>query len=103
MLAAGRSRRTVPAGLSCNSYTNADFFLSYVDGTGTPTGHWGCGPTSRDDSWCPTDRQAGVSDPGGPDHVGVFVRLKQKNLTGMFDWDQTLEVNRISRIEPTSD
>lgn len=92
----------VPAGLECNSYSAPDFFLSYVNGAGTATGHWGCGASARDDPWCPTDRQAALSDPGGPDHVGIFVRLKQQNLTGMFDWDRKLEINRISRIEPTA-
>jgi len=91
------------AGLDCNSYVPDDFYLGYVDGTGTPTGHWGCGPTARDTGWCPTARQDALSDPGGPDYVGLYVRIRQKNLTGMFDWDRTLEVDRIARIEPTAD
>lgn len=92
----------IPAGLECNSYTASDFFLSYTDAAGVPTGHWGCGPTARDDDWCPIGRQSGLSDPGGPDHVGVFLRIRQENVTGFFDWDRTLEVNRVSRIEPAT-
>ncbi len=92
----------VPAGLDCNAYSAPDFFLSYVDAGGIPTGHWGCGPLARDDAWCPTNRQASLSEPGGPDYVGVYIELEQRNITGMFDWDRTLEVNRVARIEPVS-
>ncbi|MEM7276309.1 MAG: TadE/TadG family type IV pilus assembly protein [Actinomycetota bacterium] len=92
----------VPAGLPCNSYTSSDFFLSNVDGGGNLTGHWGCGPTARDRNWCPTERQAALSDPGGPDHVGIHIRVRQPSLTGILGGDRQIDVTRIARIEPTA-
>lgn len=91
-----------PPDAPCNSYVPSDFFLPFVDGTGAQTDHWGCGPSSRDQNWCPTTRQGGLSDPGGPDHVGVYIRVRQANLTGLFGADREVEVTRIARIEPTT-
>ncbi len=91
-----------PPDAPCNSYVPSDFFLPFVDAVGNKTDHWGCGPSSRDENWCPTDRQGSLSDPGGPDHVGVYIRVRQANLTGLFGQDREVEVTRIARIEPTA-
>ncbi|MEM9134022.1 MAG: TadE family protein [Actinomycetota bacterium] len=90
----------IPSGLECNGYEPADFFLPYVDATGIQTGHWGCGTNARDTNWCPTTRQVALSDPGGPDHVGVYIRVTLPSITGILGSDRTLEINRVARIEP---
>ncbi|MEM7337463.1 MAG: TadE family protein [Actinomycetota bacterium] len=92
----------IPTGLDCNGYTAPDFYLAYANAVGTPTGHWGCGVTARDDRWCPTTRQSSLSDPGGPDHIGIYVRLSRGTLTGAIGGAQIIEVDRIARIEPQS-
>lgn len=92
----------IPAGLACNGYSGPDFFLAYSNAVGTPTGFWGCGVTARDDQWCPTTRQSSLSDPGGPDHVGIYLRLTRSTLTGAIGGAQVIEVDRIARIEPQS-
>lgn len=91
-----------PPDAPCNSYAPSDFFLPFSDALGNQTAHWGCGPTSRDQNWCPGDREASLSAANGPDHVGVYIRVRQANLTGLFGPDRTVEVTRIARIEPTS-
>lgn len=90
----------IPAGLECNGYEPADFFLPYVDATGIETGNWGCGSSARDTNWCPTTRQVALSDPGGPDHVGVYIRVTLPSMTGVLGSDRSLEITRVARIEP---
>lgn len=92
----------IPAGSPCNAYTPADFFLAFLDDTGAQTGHWGCGATARDQNWCPTGRQDALSDPGGPDYVGIYVRVDSPSVTGMVGPGRTFEVTHIARIEPAA-
>jgi len=91
----------VPADLACNRYDNTDFFLAYTDADGRAGANWGCGATARDAQWCPLGRQVGLSDPGGPDHVGVYVQIRHHYLTGFLGKGRSLEINRVSRIEPS--
>ncbi len=92
----------IPAGAECNTYQPSDFFLAFLDDTGAQTGHWGCGSTAQDQNWCPTGRQDALSDPGGPDYVGIYIRVTVPSVTGMIGPSRTLEVTRIARIEPAA-
>ncbi len=91
----------VPGGLECNGYQADDLFLEHLHPDGSTTGHWGCGSTARDQVWCPTDRRSSLSDPGGPDHVGIHIRVVQRDLTGLFG-ERRLEITRVARIEPSA-
>lgn len=90
----------IPDGVDCNRYSGADFFLSATDSGGNPTGNWGCDVGARDVGWCPMDRQANLSDPGGPDYIGIHIEVNQRNLSGMFNIQDRLEISRVARIEP---
>ncbi len=92
----------IPRGIACNGYGPNDFFLPFLDPTGAQTGSWGCASTARDTNWCPTGRQDAISDPGGPDHVGVYVRVNVPSITGMLGPTRTVEITRIARIEPAA-
>lgn len=62
---------------------------------------FGCKPTSPDRHWCPTDRK--VTQPiGGPDYVGVYMRVDHEWVTKLFGSVKTLENQSIIRLEPRS-
>ena len=62
---------------------------------------FGCKPTSPDRYWCPTERK--VTQPiGGPDYVGVYMRVEHKWVTKLFGSVKTLENKSIIRLEPRS-
>ncbi|MEM8922857.1 MAG: TadE family protein [Actinomycetota bacterium] len=92
----------IPSGLPCNGYVGEDLYLPYIDSGGTLTGNWGCGLGARDENWCPTGRESSISAPGGPDHVGVYVKVELPSLTGILGSSRTIGVNRVARIEPMS-
>ncbi len=74
----------------CNVYTPADF--------ARPVEDFGCGVTSPDRYWCPTDRNAALSDP--PDYVGVWIQIRHEFSTGMFGEAKTMRDKSVLRIEP---
>ena len=41
-----------------------------------------------------------LSDPGGPDYIGIHIEVNQRNLSGMFNIQDRLEISRVARIEP---
>ena len=90
----------VPPGQNCNRYDGDDFAKRYVEADGTRTDWWGCGASSIDDNWCPDDRQSALSDPGGPDHIGIYVRFRHQFVTGFLGSSTTVEVDQVQRIEP---
>ena len=54
-----------------------------------------------DNAWCPTERK--VTQPlGGPDYVGVWMRIEHRWVTKMFGNARTFEEQSIIRLEPRS-
>lgn len=81
----------------CNRYVRADFDLALEYTNGNPTPHFGCGSSSVDRFWCPSDRVATLS---GADLVGVHVQTNHNYLTGFFGESQSVSESTVIRIEP---
>ncbi len=81
----------------CNRYTAADLELPYKLPSGVRSDHWGCGPISLDQSWCPEDRLTALDDP--PDYIGVYVQIRHQYLTGFIGSERELSANRVMRLE----
>lgn len=57
--------------------------------------------TSPDRAWCPTTRK--VTQPnGGPDYVGVWMKIRHPWITKMFGSAKTLTDESVIRLEPRS-
>lgn len=74
----------------CNVYDPSDFDLD--------SDAFGCKPSSPDRYWCPTDRNAALSDP--PDYVGIWIQVDHEFATGLFGASRTIKDTTITRIEP---
>lgn len=88
-----------PTSPACNRYEPADFFKEIEDPvTGVDTGHFGCGPSSIDRFWCPSDRETSIST--GTDYLGVYVETRHQFITGFFRDGRDLTETKIIRLEP---
>lgn len=91
------------ASRKCNTYSQADYVnaqngvASFVNSfTGS------CGPSRRDYRWCPMDRENDQGVVGGPDYVGVYVKLAHQTSTKMFGSTLTIDDKAVMRIEPAA-
>ncbi|MEM7340088.1 MAG: TadE family protein [Actinomycetota bacterium] len=83
----------------CNRYAAADLARPYVEADGvTPTPHFGCGPSSLDQFWCPADRQTSVA--GNLDLVGVHIAATHRYLTGVIGATRGISGLAITQVEP---
>ena len=81
---------------TCNFYTAANF--------ATPSNQFGCGSSSPDRYWCPTNRLVGASATGSPvtgppDYIGVYIKVIHPNVTGLFGSSYTYTEYTVIRIE----
>lgn len=83
----------------CNRYTGADL----VGELRLPphSTQFGCGNASQDRFWCPNDRKRDLQGPKSPpDHVGVWVQVEHRYLTGIFGRTFTITDQVVMRMEP---
>lgn len=93
----------VPAGCmtasrpgTCNRYTAADLTRPATDFRGTSS----CTGSSPDRSWCPATRNRDQAAPGGPDWLGVYVRVRHDSAVPGF-LDSTVVTDKtVMRLEP---
>jgi len=79
---------------SCNVYTPGDLRAGPE--------RFGCDdPSDLDRFWCPSTRKVAttVASGGPPDYVGVYVRVRHDNLTGLFGNGWTFTEDTVLRIE----
>jgi hypothetical protein len=81
----------------CNIYVPLEAFRQVQDGNADyfkclSAGQPACG-------WNPTLRSNGP-DAFSIDYLGVYIKYKRHNLTGFFGASTTLEVAKVSRLEP---
>ena len=77
---------------SCNTYSGAT-----VRGT-LPTDP---ATFTTDSFWDPlTERNADLSDPGGPHYIGVWIRTRYSAATGTFFDDMAITTTSVYRIQP---
>jgi len=83
---------------SCNIYTPTVAFLQVQNGN---AGYFNCAttPGSPACAWNPITRHDGPNATD-IDYLGVYVKLKHKNLTGIFGASRNIEAASISRLEP---
>lgn len=78
----------------CNVYTPADL--------GAAEDRFGCDdPADLDRSWCPSTRKVAltVASGGPPDYIGVFVKVRHDNLSGLFGSGWTFTEDTVLRVE----
>ena len=82
---------------ACNVYTWAQAQAAPTGFTATCTSGSG---SALDRSWCPTDRNANLTDP--PDYIGVYINVTFNGVTGIIAGRKLTMTDRsVSRIEPT--
>ena len=82
---------------SCNTYTGAEV-AAIASGAG-PTFGTGCS-TSRDRFWCPANRVNSQGAVGGPDQVGVYIKVNRVTSTKMFGSTMVIQDTAVMGIEP---
>lgn len=85
------------SGSQCNVYTGAEVFAAASASTFTGS----CG-ASRDRFWCPSTRANNQGSVGGPDYVGVYVRIKHATKTKLFGPTMVVEDQAVMRVEPNA-
>lgn len=84
---------------SCNRYTGADLAGSLA--LPPESTQFGCGPAAQDRFWCPNDRKRDLQGPKSPpDHVGVWIEVEHRYLTGIFGRTFTITDQVVMRMEP---
>jgi Flp pilus assembly protein TadG len=94
---------------SCNIYSGA-YLQTFTSANKSTFGTCPTVSTSPDHFWCPvgttaaTGRQvlqsgSSTAD-GGPDYIGVYVKVTHKALTGLVTNNKALSDNSVQRIEP---
>jgi hypothetical protein len=52
-------------------------------------------------SWPSSSRQTSQSASGGPDYLGVYIRVRHNSATGLVLDDRNVEDHVVMRLEPT--
>lgn len=78
---------------ACNVYRPSD----WTNETVWQDSNFGCQTPHLDRHYCPADRQTSVDDLG---YVGVYIKTRHSQATGLFGSVNTLDAEAVVRFEP---
>jgi hypothetical protein len=85
----------------CNVYNGpASGLTSDIPGQSQTFASWDDG--IRGSTWRPSSRTVLLSDPNGPDYVGVWIQTTHDYITGAFNWvgNRSISDSTVLRLEP---
>jgi hypothetical protein len=85
------SSNTAAGAKPCNVYDPDDF--------DKVKSRWGCKPAEGLEVWCPTVRKVSQTG-GGPEYVGVWMKIEHEWVTRMFGEVLTLTDSSVIQLEP---
>jgi len=92
------------AASNCNTYSQTDYINAQNGTGGFANGFTGLCSSSgrRDRFWCATNRVNDQAASGGPDYVGVYIKVIHRTATKMFGATIDIDDHAVMRIEPNA-